>query len=116
MNMQKEYMERLDIAWSYRLAKKMEKICSNPKLGYRTAGSAAELATGDMLAAEMTKIGFPKVTKDAIRVDSWEFEKADLTFTDSNGTVRTVHLGAYQTHFPWSTQEREQKRTTRLWM
>ena len=99
MNMQKEYMERLDIAWSYHLAKKMEKICSNPKLGYRTAGSAAELATGDMLAAEMTKIGFPKVTKDAIRVDSWEFEKADLTFTDSNGTVRTVHLGAYQTHF-----------------
>ena len=98
MKLEDEYIKNLDISWSYNLAKKMEKICSNPRLGYRTAGSAAELATGDMLADIMKKTGFPKVYKDAITVDSWEFEKAVLSFTDSRGRERKVQLGAYQTH------------------
>lgn len=99
MEMQEKYREYLDVSWSYRLAKRMEEICSNPKLGYRTAGSAAELATGDMLAGEMKKIGFPKVYKDAIQVDSWEFQKAELTFSDMDGKEKMVWLGAYQTQF-----------------
>lgn len=99
MNMQEEYRKQLDVSWSYRLAKRMEQIYSNPRLGYRTAGSKAELATGDMLAEEMRQIGFPKVYKDAILVDSWEFQKAELTFSDSHGKERTVQLGAYQTQF-----------------
>ena len=49
------YLEKLDIGYSYRLAKRMEEHCTNPVLGYRTAGSPAEIATGDMLAAEMKK-------------------------------------------------------------
>ena len=99
MEMQEKYRENLDVSWSYRLAKRMEEICSNPKLGYRTAGSAAELATGDMLAEEMKRIGFPKVYKDAIQVDSWEFQKAELTFSDTDGKEKMVWLGAYQTQF-----------------
>lgn len=75
------------------------KICSNPKLGYRTSGSGAELKTGDMLAETMRKLGFPKVYKDAIKVDAWEFNKAELTFEDRHGKIRKVQLGAYQTHF-----------------
>lgn len=93
------YLEKLDIGYSYRLAKRMEEHCTNPVLGYRTAGSPAEIATGDMLAAEMKKIGFPKVWKDAITVDAWEFEKAELSFTDAEGRERHVQLGAYQTNF-----------------
>ena len=92
-------MDGLDIEWSYNLAKKMEKICSNPKLGYRTAGSAAELATGDMLFDVMKKIGFPNVYKDAVTVDAWEFNKAELAFADIHGKERTIQLGAYQTNF-----------------
>ena len=30
------YLERLDIGYSYRLAKRMEEHCTNPVLGYRT--------------------------------------------------------------------------------
>ena len=74
MQTQQKYLKQLDVSWSYRLAKKMELICSNPKLSYRTAGSVAELATGDMLADTMSDIGFPKVYKDAITVDSWDFQ------------------------------------------
>ena len=88
------YLEKLDIGYSYRLAKRMEEHCTNPVLGYRTAGSPAEIATGDMLAAEMKKIGFSKVWKDAITVDAWEFEKAELSFTDAEGRERHVQLGA----------------------
>ena len=43
------YLEKLDIGYSYRLAKRMEDYRTNPVLGYRTAGSPAEIATGDML-------------------------------------------------------------------
>ena len=99
MRMQENYINALDIRWSYNHAKKMEKICSNPKLGYRTSGSEAELKTGDMLAETMRKLGFPKVYKDAIKVDAWEFNKAELTFEDRHGKTRKVQLGAYQTHF-----------------
>ena len=35
----------------------MEGPKTNPVLGYRTAGSAAELETGELLAAEMRRIG-----------------------------------------------------------
>ena len=112
------YLERLDIGYSYRLAKRMEEHCTNPVLGYRTAGSPAEIATGDMLAAEMKKIGFSKVWKDAITVDAWEFEKAELSFTDAEGQERRVQLGAYRTAprpTSWSMRARGRKRITRGW-
>lgn len=117
------YLEKLDIGYSYRLAKRMEEHCTNPVLGYRTAGSPAEIATGDMLAAEMKKIGFSKVWKDAITVDAWEFEKAELSFTDAGGRERHVQLGAYQTNFvtdglpptSLSMRARARKRITRGW-
>ena len=92
-----KYLEGLDTEYSYRLAKRMEEHRTNPVLGYRTAGSAAEIATGDMLAAEMRRLGFSKVWKDAIQVDAWEFKKAELCYEDENGVRKTLQLGAYQT-------------------
>ena len=41
--MQKEFLKAIDVPYSYSLAKRMEEIKSNPVLGFRTAGSAAEL-------------------------------------------------------------------------
>ena len=52
---QSAYLEKVDIDYSYDLALRMEEIRSNDALGYRTAGSEAELATGDMLKAEMVE-------------------------------------------------------------
>lgn len=99
MKKQQEYLKALDVSWSYRLAKEMEKNASNPALGYRTAGSAAELATGELLADTIRSLGFPKVYKDAIKVDAWEFQRAILTFHTKDGAARTVQLGSYQTNF-----------------
>lgn len=98
-NAQQAYLEHVDIGYSYDLALGLEDIRSNDALGYRTAGSQAELDTGDMLKAQMESIGLQNVTKDAFTLDTWTFEKAELTFTDSTGNPYTAQLGGYQAQF-----------------
>lgn len=98
-NAQQAYLEHVDIGYSYDLALRLEDIRSNDVLGYRTAGSQAELDTGDMLKAQMEAIGLQNVTKDAFTLDTWTFEKAELTFTDSTGNPYTAQLGGYQAQF-----------------
>lgn len=98
-NAQRAYLEHVDIGYSYDLALGLEDIRSNDTLGYRTAGSQAELDTGDMLKAQMEAIGLQNVTKDAFTLDTWTFEKAELTFTDSTGNPYTAQLGGYQAQF-----------------
>lgn len=93
------YLDKVDVDYSYDLALKLEEIRSNEKLGYRTAGSEAELATGDMLKEEMERIGLQNVTKDEFTLDTWTFTGAQLCFTDSTGEVQTAELGGYQTDF-----------------
>ena len=98
-NAQQAYLEHVDIGYSYDLALGLEDIRSNDALGYRTAGSQAELDTGDMLKAQMEAIGLQNVTKDPFTLDTWTFEKAELTFTDSTGNPYTAQLGGYQAQF-----------------
>lgn len=96
---QKAYLENVDVDYSFNLAKKMEQIRTNETLGYRTAGSQAELDTGDMLAEEMEAIGLSDVTKDEFILDGWTFEKARLTYSLSDGEPVTAELGGYQANF-----------------
>ena len=96
---QQAYLEHVDVDYSYNLALKMEEIRSNEALGYRTAGSQAELDTGDMLKAEMEAIGLSDVTKDPFTLDTWTFETAQLTYTKADGTEYTAELGGYQADF-----------------
>lgn len=96
---QNAFLQHVDVDYSYALAKKMEEIRSNEALGYRTAGSEAELLTGDMLKAEMEAIGLSNVTKDAFTLDTWTFKTAQLTYPLLDGTTKTVELGGYQTNF-----------------
>lgn len=94
-----EYLSKVDVDYSYNLALKLEEIRSNEELGYRTAGSEAELATGDMLKEEMERIGLQDVTKDAFTLDTWTFTKAQLCFEDGAGEEYIAELGGYQTNF-----------------
>lgn len=93
------YLDKVDVDYSYDLALKLEEERSNEKLGYRTAGSDAELATGDMLKAEMERIGLQNVAKDEFTLDTWTFTGAQLSFTDASGAAYTAELGGYQTDF-----------------
>lgn len=100
---EEEWRERIrretDTGYSYCLARRMEQYRTNPVLGYRTAGSGAEFETGEMLVREMKSLGLADVHKDRITVDSWEFEKAVMQFTDREGRDYEFQLGAYQTDF-----------------
>lgn len=96
---EEKLLRALDVDYSYRLAKRMEEPRTNPVLGYRTAGSGAEFETGELLAREMEAIGLKNVTKDKVRVDAWEFERAVMEFTDGKGVRHAFQLGAYQTRF-----------------
>lgn len=99
MNIEETCISCLDTEWSYQLARQMEKEKTNPVLGYRTAGSQAEAATGDMLYHEMIQIGLSDVTKDTFTLDGWEFQKAVLKYRDSHGIEHIFQMGGYQTDF-----------------
>mgnify|MGYP003373839024 FL=1 len=99
MNMREKYISTLDMQEAYRFAKEMEKYRTNERLGYRTAGSEAELMTGVLIYKYMEDIGLSDVTKDAFTLDSWTFEKAQLYFTDDERNEYCFELGAYQTDF-----------------
>ncbi|WP_222122587.1 M28 family peptidase [Bacillus sp. FJAT-22090] len=93
------YLSAVDVDYAFQFAKSLEEYKTNEKLGYRTAGSKAELKTGEKIGNEMKKIGLEEVTKDEFKVDTWEFEKADLTFTDTEGKEHLAVLGGYQVNF-----------------
>ena len=99
MDIKQAYLQAVDTDYSYRLAKKMETFKTNPVLGFRTAGSQAEIETGKMLAEEMRAIGLQDVHMDRLTLDSWEFKRAVLRFEDRDGVSREIELGAYQTDF-----------------
>ncbi|MFJ7936242.1 M28 family peptidase [Sporosarcina sp. NPDC096371] len=94
-----DYLAKVDVDYAYNFTKSLEEFKTNEKLGYRTAGSQAEILTGNNIFNEMKKIGLSEVTRDEITVDTWEFEKADLTFTDENGQEHLAVLASYQTNF-----------------
>ena len=94
-----KYLEHVDTEYSYNFTKSLEEYKTNEKLGYRTAGSDAELKTGEKIAEEMKNIGLEEVTKDEITVDAWTFEKAELSFKDVTGKDYLAVMGAYQINF-----------------
>ena len=94
-----EVLKGIDTEYAYRFAKKLETYKCNPVLGYRTAGSRAEFETGNLIYDEMKQIGIDTVVKDEITLDSWEFQKAKLSFESSTGKRYEFELGAYQTQF-----------------
>ena len=68
---EQKYLEAVDVSYSYGLAKAMERIKSNPVLGFRTAGSRAEYETGEMLRQEMERIGLEDIHKDRLCLDGY---------------------------------------------
>ena len=94
-----DYLDKVDVDYSFEFTKGLEEFKTNEKLGYRTAGSDAELKTGLKIAEEMKKIGLQEVTGDEITLDTWTFEKAELSFKDVNGKDYNSVLGAYQVNF-----------------
>ncbi len=62
--------------------KLLEDLCSfgtNPDLGFRWAGTSAEIAAGRRIQQEMTAMGLSNVRREPVPVDVFEFKKGELT-------------------------------------
>ncbi|HEX2694130.1 MAG TPA: hypothetical protein VHP61_00130, partial [Acidobacteriota bacterium] len=71
----------------------VETFCSlgtNPDLGFRWAGTTAERAVGERVAAEMRAMGLANVRLEPVPVDVFEFEKAGVTVDDRLMVASTI--------------------------
>lgn len=93
-----KYIEKISTKYSFEISKNLLKYKTNEKLGYRTAGSKAEHEAADYLVEEMYNLGLTNVKKEKFYLDSWTFEKAELTFINK-GKKETFILGGYQVNF-----------------
>ena len=63
---------------------------TNPDLGFRWAGTSAERAVGDRVAAEMRAMGLSNVRLEPVPVDVFEFEKASVAVGDRLMIASTI--------------------------
>jgi aminopeptidase YwaD len=63
---------------------------TNPELGFRWAGTSAERAVGERVAAEMRAMGLSNVRLEPVPVDVFEFQKASLTVGDRTMVASTI--------------------------
>lgn len=55
-----DYLSSVDVDYAYEFTKSLEEFKTNEKLGYRTAGSEAELKTGEKLDKKWRKSALQK--------------------------------------------------------
>ena len=94
-NALRAYYEAIDVDYALGVAEAMSSFGTNLDLGFRTAGSPAELAAAEYLRAEMVSIGLKNVHRDLITVDTWTFSQAEMTIWDEMATEQTITLAAY---------------------
>jgi hypothetical protein len=63
---------------------------TNPDLGFRWAGTTAERAVGERVAAEMRAMGLENVRLEPVPVDVFEFERASLTVGGRTMVASTI--------------------------
>ncbi len=63
---------------------------TNPDLGFRWAGTTAERAVGERVAAEMRDMGLSNVRLEPVPVDVFEFEAASVAVGDRTMIASTV--------------------------
>jgi len=63
---------------------------TNPDLGFRWAGTSAERAVGERVAAEMRAMGLSNVRLEPVPVDVFEFERASLSVGERTMSASTL--------------------------
>lgn len=98
-----KFIENIDVSYSLKVTETLRGFVSNEVLGFRTAGSEAEKKAADFLYNEFKKLGLANVRKEKVMVDTFEFKKAEIKYTDNNCIERKVVMSAYQANcFAWN--------------
>jgi len=91
-----DYFAEIDTAYAYNIGLELAEnpLYESSSLGTRTAGSDAEHAAADFIAAEMKKIGLSGVEKVPVDVDKWQFNGASLAIA---GIDKVISPHSYAT-------------------
>lgn len=79
---------------------------NNTKMGFKGAGSKADLDSANYIAEKMTEMGLTNVTKEEITLDGWEVGDALLTIfcgCNDDGRLDIKAVGYYPTNMLFST-------------
>ncbi len=84
------YLQAVDEQYAYDVALELteNKAFHSSSLGTRTAGSDAEHAAADYIAAEMKAIGLQDVEKVGVDVDKWQFNDATLSLNNTDKVIK----------------------------
>ena len=89
------FYDSINVDYAAYVANTLSQFGSNETLGFRMAGSEAELAAGHFLYQEFNSIGLKNVRKEKVIVDSWEFKNGELYYLDQKNTPKKITLSAY---------------------
>lgn len=89
------FYDSINVDYAAYVANTLSQFGSNETLGFRMAGSEAELAAGHFLYQEFNSIGLKNVRKEKVIVDSWEFKNGELYYLDQKNTPQKITLSAY---------------------
>ena len=93
------FYDAVDTDYGEMVMNKMLSFTTNDDLGFKTAGSEAELAAADYLVKEMESIGMQNVTKEEATIDTFTFKNADLAFKTKDGKDKKVEMAMFQTTY-----------------
>ena len=89
------FYDKINVDYATYIAGNLANLGSNEALGFRSAGSTAELAAGDFLYEEFISIGLQNVRKENISIDSWEFKQGELHYLNESYVPKKITLSAF---------------------
>lgn len=92
------FYDKINVDYATFIAGKLSSFGSNEELGYRTAGSSAEIASGNFLYDEFFNIGLKNVRKEKVDVDAWEFKHGHLYYLDESYTAQKLTLNSFSSN------------------
>ncbi|MDO4545301.1 MAG: M28 family peptidase [Bacillota bacterium] len=101
------FYDAVDVDYSRGLMDDLLSFTTNEDLGFKTAGSEAELAAADFLVGELETIGVQNVRKEEATIDTFTFKNADLKYTAKNGKEKQVEMAMFQTTYVAQDEEVE---------
>ena len=101
------FADAIDLEFSKEIIKNLSSFTDDPATGNRSAASPAELEAANYLADMMAEIGLQNITKDAVTVDGWTYNGANLTYQNTQGQDEKIDLGGYATHLITENEELE---------
>lgn len=92
------FYDKINVDYATFIARKLSSFGSNDELGFRTAGSDAEIESGDFLYDEFINIGLENVRKEKVDVDAWEFKHGNLYYLDDSYSAQKLILNSFSSN------------------